>query len=54
MATQPQYQGLKGALGKGIKSLCKWYGCVDSTSPAYFICLSKFLYLLFYLANVIC
>lgn len=42
MATHPQHQGLKDALDKGIKSLRKWYGRVDSTSPAYFVCLGKF------------
>jgi hypothetical protein len=54
MATQPQYWGLKDTLGKGIKSLHKWYGRIDGTSLAYFVCLGKFLYLLFYPANVIC
>jgi hypothetical protein len=39
MANQPQHQGLKPALNEGIKSLHKWYGHVDGTSPAYFICL---------------
>jgi len=47
MATQPQYQGLKDALDEGIKSLRKWYGRVDGTSPAYFICLGKFLFYYF-------
>jgi hypothetical protein len=43
MATQPQHRGLKDALNEGIKSLRKWYGRVDSTSAAYFICLGMFL-----------
>jgi hypothetical protein len=47
MASQPEYHGLKDELDEGIKSLHKWYGRVNSTSPAYFICLGKFLYLLF-------
>jgi hypothetical protein len=43
MAKQPTYQGLKEALKEGTKSLCKWYGQVDNTLPAYFICLGMFL-----------
>ncbi|KAF8263978.1 hypothetical protein EI94DRAFT_1703590 [Lactarius quietus] len=39
MAGQPACLPLKVALNKGIESLHKWYGWVDSTSPAYFICL---------------
>jgi hypothetical protein len=42
MAKQPTYQGLKEALKEGTKSLCKWYGQVDNTSPVYFICLGMF------------
>jgi hypothetical protein len=49
MAKQPEYQGLKGALDEGVKSLCKWYGRVESTSPGYFICLGKSCNLLFWL-----
>jgi hypothetical protein len=53
MAKQPEYQGLKGALDEGIKSLHKWYGHVESTLPGYFICLGKSRNLLFWLwANV--
>jgi hypothetical protein len=47
MANEPQHHGLKQALNEGIKSLHKWYSRVDgASSPAYFICLSK--YLLYY------
>ncbi|KAH9032005.1 hypothetical protein EDB85DRAFT_2145758 [Lactarius pseudohatsudake] len=39
MATKPQHEELKDALDSGVKSLKKWYGRVNSTSSAYFICL---------------
>jgi hypothetical protein len=42
MAKKSEYHSLKGALEEGTKSLHKWYGRVDSTSPAYFICLGMF------------
>jgi hypothetical protein len=47
MACQPEYQGLRDALDEGVKSLRKWYRHVESTSPAYFICLGKFRKVLF-------
>ena len=46
MAGQHKYQGLKDTLNKGIKSLHKWHGHVDSTSAGYFICLGQILYIL--------
>lgn len=42
MAAHSQYLGLIDALDGGLKSLHKWYGWVDGTSPAYFICLGMF------------
>jgi hypothetical protein len=39
MATRAEYRGLKDALDEGVKSLRKWHGHADSTSPVYFICL---------------
>ena len=39
MAKKLEYHSLKDALEEGTKSLRKWYGRVESTSPAYFICL---------------
>ena len=47
MARQLEYQELKDALDEGVNSLHKWYGCVDSTSPGYFICLGMFFNLSF-------
>jgi hypothetical protein len=49
MARQPEYQGLRDALDEGVKSLRKWYGRVESTSPGYFVCLGKCHSLLFWL-----
>ena len=46
MAKKSEYHGLKDALEEGTKSLCKWYGRVESTSPAYFICLGAYFNLL--------
>ena len=41
LAKKLEYHSLKGALEEGTKSLRKWYGWVENTSPAYFICLGK-------------
>jgi hypothetical protein len=52
MANESQHQGLKQALNEGVKSLHKWYSRVDGTlSPAYFICLSKYLLSVFMTSN---
>jgi len=44
MANHPQHQEMKDALNNGIKTLYKWYGRVDGTSSAYFICLGMLLH----------
>jgi hypothetical protein len=40
MALQPQYLEIRDALAEGVKSLQKWYHRADTTSSAYFICMS--------------
>ena len=39
MAKKLEYHSLKDVLEEGTKSLRKWYGWVESTLLAYFICL---------------